>query len=184
MTIGFSTQIDNKPTLFVEKIWSGLITFCDIPAYQEIFENYKQEPRKIIGLAPKIHTIRKDTGGRWKAGNKIHMVTGNRTKSRFQFAPVVEVQSVQKISIYWGDVMPNEPSCYIDGECIAMGYAAKNWEKLALNDGFDSTDEFFNWFKDDFQGKIIHWTDLKYNTSIKNECKRIPKLHYVSHGDR
>lgn len=35
-------------------------------------------------------------------------------------------------------------------------------EKIAINDGFDSVDDFFSWFKDDFTGKIIHWTNLKY----------------------
>ena len=33
---------------------------------------------------------------------------------------------------------------------------------LARNDGFDSIQAFFEWFKEDFEGKIIHWTDLRY----------------------
>jgi hypothetical protein len=33
---------------------------------------------------------------------------------------------------------------------------------LSVNDGFDSVDDFFEWFNEDFAGKIIHWTDLKY----------------------
>ena len=33
---------------------------------------------------------------------------------------------------------------------------------LSLNDGFDSVQQFFKWFNKDFEGKIIHWTKLKY----------------------
>src|SRR5699024_2081987 len=51
---------------------------------------------------PKIHTIRHDEKDRWKPGMKIHPIINNRTKNRFQFAPVVECQSVQKIKIKRG----------------------------------------------------------------------------------
>jgi len=35
-------------------------------------------------------------------------------------------------------------------------------EQLAINDGFDSLKDFMHWFNVDFEGKIIHWTKLKY----------------------
>ena len=38
----------------------------------------------------------------------------------------------------------------------------KQIEQLAKNDGFDSVQDFFNWFNEDFNGRIIHWTDFKY----------------------
>ncbi len=34
--------------------------------------------------------------------------------------------------------------------------------QLAINDGFNSVDDFFQYFNTDFTGKLIHWTDLKY----------------------
>lgn len=34
--------------------------------------------------------------------------------------------------------------------------------KLAVNDGFPDAISFFQWFDSDFEGQIIHWTDLKY----------------------
>ncbi len=34
--------------------------------------------------------------------------------------------------------------------------------RLANKDGFYNILEFFNWFNTDFDGQIIHWTDLKY----------------------
>lgn len=33
---------------------------------------------------------------------------------------------------------------------------------LALNDGFESVKQFFQWFNEPFVGKLIHWTDSKY----------------------
>jgi len=33
---------------------------------------------------------------------------------------------------------------------------------FALKDGFNSIEDFFNWFKEDFEGILIHWTNFKY----------------------
>jgi hypothetical protein len=35
-------------------------------------------------------------------------------------------------------------------------------EVIARHDGFDSVNDFLDWFSEDFTGKLIHWTDLKY----------------------
>ena len=48
---------------------------------------------------------------------------------------------------------------------ITINYRYLKWTEiqlLAWNDGFDTAEEFMNWFKMDFIGKIIHWTDCKY----------------------
>ena len=34
---------------------------------------------------------------------------------------------------------------------------------LWCEDGFESLNQFFRWFSDDFYGQIIHWTDFRYN---------------------
>ena len=52
-----------------------------------------------INVKPKKHTIRKDEKDRWKVGNDIHFVINNRTKNRFQFAPITKVKSIQIIKI-------------------------------------------------------------------------------------
>jgi hypothetical protein len=39
---------------------------------------------------------------------------------------------------------------------------APEFFNLMKNDGFESAEQFFNWFNGYFKGKIIHWTDLKY----------------------
>ena len=68
---------------------------------------------------------------------------------------LTKVKSIQKIFI-----TPNSEifRVNIDGKWLDDSQI----EKLALNDGFDSVKDFFNWFSEDFVGKIIHWTDARY----------------------
>jgi len=113
----------------------------------------------------KIHTIRADEKDRWKAGRLIHFIINNRSKERFQFAPVIAVKSLEKFVLEWQDIEGDgvmEPIGWIDGKVFALGRDAENWIELAKNDGFESTEDFFNWFDKPFKGKIIHWTNHKY----------------------
>lgn len=122
-----------------------------------------------LNLHPKFHTIRPDPHNRWRPGTKIHFVINNRTKDRFQFAPVIEVKSVQEIEITRHGPLAEIPmtmkyhrvgmKVVIDGGLVD-GY--EMLEFLALNDGFNSVEDFLKYFNYDFSGKIIHWTDLKY----------------------
>lgn len=126
-----------------------------------------QFPDKIIdGI--KIHSIREDPGARWKAGRKIHMATGVRTKNYFCFMEDVcwGVQPIEvKHEIFHCEII--ETLVWVDRLIIYhRSYEKENgvvtMEKLAKNDGFDSVDDFFKWFDSDFQGQIIHWTDFRY----------------------
>src|SRR5690606_30543702 len=73
MTLGFTTHFqDGTPTLFVEKIV--------LPYRSELRNQYPD-------IAPKIHTFR--LGYRWRAGMKMHLVTGNRTPQRRQFGQAI-----------------------------------------------------------------------------------------------
>jgi hypothetical protein len=159
MTLGFSKKINNKPTFFVEKIWASLGFDIKTGLVRDlIFDSpiwFNPEPMK-----PKKHTIRKDEKDRWKVGNDIHFVINNRTKNRFQFAPIIKVQSIQKIEMVIRGVKNERPiNVYIDDEIIGLG---NGLEQLALNDGFDSLEDFYDYFKDGFKGKLIHWTDARY----------------------
>ena len=159
MTLAFSTEINKKPTYFVEKIWQSFPE----EKTADIFTDYLDGMDLVdynfscnaIDMRSKIHTIRKDKSKRWKIGNKIHFVINNRTKKRLQFAPVVNVKSIQQIFI-----TPNSEifRVNIDGKWLDDSQI----EKLALNDGFESVADFFNWFSKDFVGKVIHWTDARY----------------------
>ena len=126
--------------------------------------SFKQQFVEPILNGSKIHTIREDTPGRWKAGNSIQAATGVRTKNYNCFFES-ECKSTQKIIMQYrpGSVCLDVT---IDGRLL-------NWEwrrQLALFDGFDSWLDMYNWFypiiekktNQTFVGKIIHWTDFKY----------------------
>lgn len=65
MTLSFKTEINGKPTQFVEKIWQGLLT-SDLGLVLWDISNYVFQSPRVVGqyaigsLPPKLHTIRKD----------------------------------------------------------------------------------------------------------------------------
>jgi len=141
MVLGFKTHIAGKPTNFVEKIWACASAYY---AHENI---------------PKIHTIRR--GKRWKAGMKIHMAIGVRTKDYHQFnagfpslQTCISTQDIIIISIleFW----PIE--VWIDSRKLSDDEICE----LARNDGFDSLDDFKKYFNGEFEGQIVHWTDKRY----------------------
>lgn len=150
MTLSFKTKFKNgEPTYFLEKIHNGLVD-----------HGLKNDIKFFDKYTPKIHSIREDKTDRWKAKRDIHFVINNRTKDRFQFAPVIKCKSVQTIQILHrknknGDT---ETWLQVDGKLLMYHEIAQ----LAVNDGFDSILDFLDFFSEDFSGKIIHWTDLKY----------------------
>lgn len=83
----------------------------------------------------------------------------------FRFAPSITVVSVQLIEIvYYTDRevllndLPPKKRVAIDGNILKEAEILQ----LAQNDGFDTVEEFFEYFNEDFTGKLIHWTDKKY----------------------
>lgn len=185
-------ELAGQPNYFVEKIWNGLIdhnglSSDDFEAVVDDFTKYLTPFRDDIDKQgymrfalrrqPKIHTIRLDPHDRWKPGMKIHPVINNRTKNRFQFAPVLECVSTQKIVIQYKF---NDGSYFLDNHAFPIFGNAGKYERnaliliddnrlnfnmmnsLAINDGFPNAYAFFQYFNQDFTGKIIHWTDLKY----------------------
>lgn len=166
MTLSFRKTFPNgDKTYFIDKIWHSLLTsrgnINSIIADRH-YENHVSKFGYGWDLStedpfPKHHTIRLDPHDRWKPGVKIHPVINNRTKNRFQFAPVMECVSVQKITIryHWGGIAA---SVRVDGRLLKEDEI----EKLALNDGFPTVEAFFQYFNQDFKGVLIHFTDLKY----------------------
>lgn len=168
MTLGFMQSwpkgmaMKDDRTYFIEKINLGLwnqglikrIEYIDsLEEYRSKFgDNWDWKPR----LHPKLHTIRKDQNDRWRPGMDIHFVINGRTKDRFQFAPVVKCTIVQRIEVK--HAFPHR-YVFIDDRYIASW---KELDALARNDGFDSIEDFFRYFNEDFKGKLIHWTNLKY----------------------
>lgn len=174
MTLSFSQtwsdrmgELAGKLNYFPYKIliclyWENIIDqdqYGDYPWLNSIGVKKPEDNKVRVRLQPKYHTIREDKADRWEAGNDIHFVINNRTKDRFQFAPVVKCVSVQKIEIKY------TPTAF--GTVIKVIIGGSNLSefqisKLAINDGFPSVEAFFNFFNKDFKGKLIHWTDIKY----------------------
>lgn len=127
------------------------------------YEGFTQEVyQKIL---PKFHTIREDKGNRWKAERDIQLVINNRTKNRYQFAPVIPCVSVQPIKIEYDPkdpVFPNVNVLVSTGNNSYKLLGIYSITQLALNDGFDTVEDFFAWFNKDCTAKIIHWTNLRY----------------------
>ena len=168
MTLAFMQQfpkgikgLEGKPTHFVEKIWQS---FPDEVTTEVFSDQYLPGLEKVgydfnidaVDMAPKLHTMRRDENDRWKAGNDIHFYINSRTPEQFQFAPVIPCVSTQKVEIK--HVYPHR-YIFIDGRYIS-DFTEKH--KLAINDGFDSVEDFLAYFNSDWVGKLIHWTDLKY----------------------
>jgi hypothetical protein len=175
MILAFSTQLNGKPTYFVEKIWEGLLrkVYETDKEYIEFINDYQKrfdknwdwlpdEHERMI--SPKLHTIREDKTDRWKVGTKIDFFINVRTKKMFRFAPVLPVVSTQNILITY--TKANKAMVFINDKCFFMqDFSVEGNHKmlhLAQNDGFDTIEDFFAYFNEDFTGKIIHWTDLRY----------------------
>lgn len=165
MTFGFSHTINGAPTYFRE-----MILACERP--QVVY--YEVEGFKLQRAArTKLHTMR--TSFRFKPGMKLHMVYGNRTKQRRQFALMTCV-STQTVLIryrrgyaierhegianlqYTLMVKNQYLQVFIDDKLIG----GKTLRELAINDGFRSTTDFLKYFRKSGKYQLIHWTALKY----------------------
>lgn len=187
MTLGFSTNIDNKPTYFVEKIINSLHYDLKMgsklnPFLLEKKYGYNSKTELIESireLHPKKHTIRFMTPERadqWE-DKKIHFVIGNRTPNRFQFAPLTKVTSIQRMHFRFNvGHIEIEIDEEVWAEIFHHGFDdiyeyTTDLEELAKNDGFVGVEDFIKYFNPHAiqdarkQGKypfLIHWTDLKY----------------------
>lgn len=155
----FFDKEKKKPTYFAEKIMRMAALNIGIHEIHEFYNKNRYPFNKKIfnNSSQKIHTIREDKKNRWKAGNKIHAVYNNRQKNQFQFAPTFECVSIQRISIKY-PTQNSYPFVWI--ETIPCG--SNTVKKIALNDGFDTVADFFSYFNNDFEGKIIHFTNFRY----------------------
>lgn len=187
MTLSFKTHNqDGSPTDFVLRIWDGLIlnglatqeekevwTKGLISVWSEVVATEEGSRDNYA----KIHSIRADPHDRWKAGMPIHFVINNRRPDRIQFAPVIPCVSVQKIRIEKELIYPPNPKIYpikkfhmwIDDQPfghIDGIYDDDKVEYISQQDGFLFDFLFIDWWPIGvFEGKIIHWTNFRYNNA-------------------
>jgi hypothetical protein len=138
--------------------------------------------REKIMNGIKLHTFRADPYNRWKPCMSIQMVyRGPKYSILDHFNKgIPELESLsgkQEVKIIWfyknEYVETSLPLRTIAGPHGEFDYYPAIWidgrqlkepeiKQLAINDGFDSVEDFFRWFKHDWSGKILHWTDLRY----------------------
>lgn len=165
MILSFKTNIDKKPTNFVEKIWEGFLQrgIQFKASEMKIGMTALPEDYKIKTFIPKLHTIRIDEKDRWRPGVIIDFFINPRTKKMFRFAPRVPVVSTQKLFLTYFPVS-DRIVAQIDGKRLK----ADKLIVLSQNDGFDNYEDFKNYFKPFISSgnptpfKLIHWTDLQY----------------------
>jgi hypothetical protein len=168
MILSFSTKHKNgEPTYFIEKIYLALNELnplmCEFwllrnEHYFRRFGKCYETYRNIDELSPKRHTIRRDTKKRWKAGRLIHFVINSRSKLYFRFAPVLPCVSTQEIKIIYTKCFGGKAEVFVDGRKLS----SLECGILAQNDGFNSFKDFTDWFTEDFEGVLIHWTNIRY----------------------
>lgn len=172
MILPFSTKMNGKPTYFVERIHKCfslkevyMIAGLDPSIHYPKDYNFIAKDK----LPAKFHTMREDKKDRWQAGTKIDFFINCRQKDMFRFAPVLPVVSVQKVEIVWVELFGKKIAhVYIEDKFLAKVKFGNDlivkgdMLQFAKNDGFDTIEDFFAYFNEDFKGKIIHWTDLRY----------------------
>ncbi len=169
MILPFSQLLNGKQTFFVEKIIKLL------PAFPRGFTDkyygiYDLNVDELIDSEGKLHTIRVDAKKRWKAGKLIHAVINNRIKNKMlQFAPTMQCKRTQKILIEWRGttiIVRFSTRTFIEfNTAFAHDLSNVNFQRLqqlSVNDGFDTVEYFLQYFSAGIEGKLIHWTGLKY----------------------
>jgi hypothetical protein len=190
MILGFKEFFNAKktqPTYFREKILAGVHPNLAAVGSEKYPITY---PRTILLLPePKLHTFREDKYDRWRAGMSIQMVyRGPKYSIKDHFnmgddlAGLQKCKSIQKVEIKWRHekalcTRMTDKSIFImkiDGkdffettihkgvQFLRFGPKGQLMAQLISNDGFSNINWFFRYFKKDFTGKIIHWTDLRY----------------------
>ena len=153
-----------EPTYFREKIIT-VAMMQRTPNGGLLPEETPSMPNIPIPFIPKIHTFREDSHNRWKAGMKVSMVyrgAGYKIIDHFNkdIPELDTIKSIQKIEIKYGKDLGVFKAVIV----AVDGRILDEYErvKLAQNDGFKDSDQLFKWFKTDWSGKILHFTDFRY----------------------
>lgn len=110
----------------------------------------------------KKHAILRDKQNKWTVGADINFVN----RDNVEFA-TLECVSIQEIEIRY-KVNSTEVKIWIGGVYLG-GYDTETKEvnrdrlkQFVLNEGFQNVEAFFDWFQENLNGKVIHWTNLAY----------------------
>ena len=120
-----------------------------------------------IKRGTKKHTIRTDKTRRWRKGIKIHFWRGSPRNKHAKIKPYSFDEGVCKGI---EEIVIKRSSNLLQGFSVTVGgwgLTPEQIETLVKNDGL-TIEQFRMWFipsgTDMFVGRIIHWTDLRYET--------------------
>lgn len=137
---------DGSPTHFKEKILSGL--------YKQLFDVV--DGKGIGQFQPKLHTMRESF--RIRKGMMLDLAYWSGkpyNSSPDRFVQQTPCKNTQIVKIHHG---MGHRTVIVDGKILTP----KKTEQLAINDGFESVDKFFEHFNKSAEYNLIHWTNLKY----------------------
>lgn len=125
---------------------------------------FKEQFKEKILAETKIHTVREDETGRWEIGTKIQFTTCGRFQKKTYFKEGVCTRTKRVLMSYaWNDII----EISIGGKML---FGHNERMEFAKNDGFDTWEDFFNWFYPKikasengyYTAKLIQWTDFDY----------------------
>lgn len=118
----------------------------------------------------KKHSLRK--GNRWKEGMSIQFFQDTRTKKMKKFMEDKICTGVQDVTLIEPFYPSDDDEIRFHIEVDGVRLNKKEMLQLAKNDGFKSTLEFMEFFFPpnkkrsvmdwQWEGQIVHWTDLRY----------------------
>ena len=111
--------------------------------------NYKKEMERALANGVKLHTIRQKPIAVGTMMN--HIVYPYHKERRCVLSNFCK--STQMIIIE-----PSSRTIKVDGRELSK----VDIERVSINDGFETMDDFWTFFNEPYQGMIIHWTDTKY----------------------
>ena len=112
--------------------------------------NYKKEMERALASGVKLHTIRQKPIA---VGTMMNHIVYPYHKKERRCVLSNFCKSTQIIKIE-----PNIKKVKVDEKELSE----EDLERLVKNDGFNSIEDFWTFFKEPYQGMIIHWTDTRY----------------------
>ena len=112
--------------------------------------NYKKEMERALASGLKLHTIRQKPIA---VGTMMNHIVYPYKKKERRCVLSNFCTSTQMITIE-----SSSRTIKVDNKELSK----VDIERLSKNDGFDSIEDFWSFFNQDYQGMIIHWTDTKY----------------------
>ena len=112
--------------------------------------NYKKEMERALASGIKLHTIRQKPIA---VGTMMNHIVYPYKKKERRCVLSNFCTSTQMITIE-----SSSRTIKVDNKELSK----VDIERLSKNDGFDSIEDFWSFFNQDYQGMIIHWTDTKY----------------------